>query len=1281
MPRPDDAMEIEADVVVPEDRRDTMWGVDYPSAVKKDPPSSEKRERATASVTEGRLIADGRWEDLIELYVRDVESAAGDQKARARLFQLVATVFSDKLDDEDQAFDALVEAFSADPLDPTIYTPLSALARKLLRWPELVETAKTLVAAETEEARILCLASHLATWYREEFAAPHLADAYLAKIREIDPTHPAVHRRMASVYRQQNDWEGQRDELERALLRAETKEAKRETAFALGYLFEGMARLDRAEERYKTAVAADPVNAFTALQGLERIYDAQEKYADLIAVLEQQVEVAADDDERTTALLRVAAIHEEHFVKPQTAAQKFEQVLALDPTKNEARDGVERCYRAMRAWDKLVRALDKRASITGSGETRARIFLQVADIQEQMLGDFAAAVTTLLAASRAHEKNKRALYELARLSEKMADFPAAAAFRAELAEHTQDPVKRAQIHAAIGDMLATDDRDPTAARLHFERAVDLDPTLLSAWQAIQRHAERAGEITRVGDCLQMRASYTESGRLKAVLYVDLAMLRLEELGDTRGAYEAYEQAILADPTNEVAAAALIDVYVRSERWREASSACELLVHAATRDREIERACELLALAGKIALAESDPPRALLAAVAAYDLMPKATRVREELIASAHRLLATPKSLSRATAELDAILDDPNGLGALSLVMLGEIAGAFGREARSIELFRKALVFDAYQPRAHARLAEAFAAQGMFELAANHKEKQALGSRDDGEQFDLLVEAGDIWAHRARDLEPATQAYEEALRIRPGDHRVLHTLLALYEKLQSWAELARTLRAIADLEDAREKKAKAVYALAQLVRDKLGDLAWAAEVFEETLELDPSRLEAFERIVRIHTERRDWRALEGAYRAMLKRLAAENGRSAEEDVELKHAICHQLGLVYRDRLGDGRNALASFRAAQSFKPDDEEDRKIITELLVLTGDLPTAVDLTRVSVARDPHDLEPYRELYALFLRQGAFDRAWCTVDLLAHLDEGHLSDEQANFYASYPATRLESVPGTLSAAAWDTHILHPDLDPVLTAIFRLATPIAVRAKLASLSPKAHAKWLGPHVGDDQSDRSYHVLRAFLDGAEILGLTAPALYARGGVNAPLNVPVATALAATPALFVSMDLVTGISSHETAFLVGKHIAELQPELAARALFTTISELKELLHMVVRATKGIPARSDGAFFTAARPAELDELRGILEGALASGAKLDVKRWSQLADMSTSRAGLVLAGTVKAAHRAVQGDRGPGDLTPYEWTSEISKFVVSDTYAELRAAICTGLHAAART
>ncbi|MEO6420462.1 MAG: hypothetical protein ABIP39_13685, partial [Polyangiaceae bacterium] len=663
------------------------------------------------------------------------------------------------------------------------------------------------------------------------------------------------------------------------------------------------------------------------------------------------------------------------------------------------------------------------------------------------------------------------------------------------------------------------------------------------------------------------ASYTESGRLKAVLFVDLAMLLLDELGDKRGAYEAYEQAMLADPGNEVAAGALLEVYVRAERWREASSACELLVHAATRDLEIERACELLALAGKIAMAESDAPRALLAAVAAFDLTPHTTSAREGLIGAAHRLLATPKALARATPGLRSLLREPTALGAPSLVMLGEIAGALGHEAGSIDLFRKALVFDAYNPRAHARLAEAFVAKGMFELAANHKEKQALGSRDDAQQFALLVEAGDIWSQRAHDLEPAARVYEEALRIRPGDQRVLHTLLALYEKLESWGELAPTLRAIADLEGVPEKKAKAVYAMAQLVRDKLGDLAWAAQLFEEVLELDASRLDAFERVVRIHTERRDWPGLEKAYRAMLKRLTAERGgRSEDADVELKHAICHQLGLVYRDRLGDAPKALASFRAAQSFKPDDEEVRKSITELLVLTGDLPAAVDLTRASVGRDPHDLEPYRELYALFLRQEQFDRAWCAVDLLAHLDEAHLTDEQARFYQSYPATRLEEVPGTLSPAAWDTHILHPELDPVLTSIFRIAAPIAARAKLAGLSPKAHAKWLGPQVGDDQSDRAYHVLRAFLDGAEILGLGAPALYARGGVNAPLNVPVAMALAAYPALFVSMDLITGLSPHETAFLVGRHIAELQPELAARALFPTISELKELLHLVV-------------------------------------------------------------------------------------------------------------------
>ena len=56
---------------------------------------------------------------------------------RARIFKQIAAVFKDELGDEDQAFDALLEALSASPEDSDTKAKLEELGRKLGRVGEI----------------------------------------------------------------------------------------------------------------------------------------------------------------------------------------------------------------------------------------------------------------------------------------------------------------------------------------------------------------------------------------------------------------------------------------------------------------------------------------------------------------------------------------------------------------------------------------------------------------------------------------------------------------------------------------------------------------------------------------------------------------------------------------------------------------------------------------------------------------------------------------------------------------------------------------------------------------------------------------------------------------------------------------------------------------------------------------------------------------------------------------------------------------------------------------
>jgi hypothetical protein len=477
-------------------------------------------------------------------------------------------------------------------------------------------------------------------------------------------------------------------------------------------------------------------------------------------------------------------------------------------------------------------------------------------------------------------------------------------------------------------------------------------------------------------------------------------------------------------------------------------------------------------------------------------------------------------------------------------------------------------------------------------------------------------------------------------------------------------LSSVLEGITQIQESPERKVTSLVAMAQVVENKLNDPARAADLYDQVLDVDRKRLDAFEALVRILTTAKDWDALERAYRKMLARI-----KDDPDAAKLKFVLFHQLGLIYRDRLGDAERAYEALDAAATLDPEHIEVRKIVTELLVVTDNLDNAVARVRGAIQRTPHEAELYAELYELFLRQHAFDKAWCAVNVLARLRD--LDEEQARFHDDYAPMPLSEIPGQIVEQAWQSHVLHPELDPTLTRIFSMITPIVARMRYAQLRPEMR---VGRPFTPNQS-RLYELIHAtFANGAEILALPVPELLQGDPKSA---VPFAPALAPLGAIQVNPGIVEG-RADSIVFVVGKRLAEQRAELLPRAFFPAVAELTALLAAAVRVSRSEGAKDtagaalDAGFADVLTPQEREGLRAVVMHAHMEGGLLDVKRWSQLADLSSMRAGLLLCGDVEPARRAILNEpQSPNDLTPREKIGELYKFATSDLYADLRGAI----------
>lgn len=1211
---------------------------------------------------EDQLQREGSFGALLDLY-RLRLADADTPLSKASLLHKIASVYEYKLNDPEAAFAALVEAFDIRPGDDDIVASLDRVAKEAGRVGELVDRARKNLHTADVELKIILL-GHLVYWYERVLGRVQEMSPFVSELERLDKSHPVALRRAAQMAAANGDLKTQRELLVRALDRTSRREEKVHLHLALAGAYAGT---PEALKHYESAVAND-ASSVVALQGLERIGREQGKHAQVEWCLERQVEVALTSTERIDALVKLADLHETKYLKRERAAEILERVIEIEPSHPQALKALERCYHALRDWPRLATVLRLRADNTYDKKAKTDLLELAAEVFESKIGDAAAAIEVHRDLLVVDPKHRRALGDLARLYEKLGDWGNMSTYKARVAELASTKRQTSQLLVQLGDFLSAPDRDAIAARLQYERAVTVDPTNASAWEALQRLAAASGDDRRVAECLDQRARNVDGPRQRAAIFVELANLHLGN-GADRAAREAFEQAVLADATNEVAAAAMLDVYTREEKWAEAAPLCDLLVNAAKRDGDVAALFTRLRLATRIGAALGDPERAMTSALAALDIHPEDEGAQADLVAVCSQCREQPRVVARAKDRLTriaagAVAEMPASVS-IGLAQLQKDAGEIDLAAATLERARES---DPDHPELLKELAEVYLAQGDFPRCCKLKVDMARNAVSADARFQLLCDAGEIWARRADELDKAATVFEEARLIKPLDHWLLHTLLWLYGERQRWDELSNVLEGIAQIQESPEKKAKSFFAMAQVVQEKMGDLVRAAALFDQVLDIDKKRLDAFEQLVRALTEAKDWEGLERAYRKMLGRTKDD----PEPNPNLQFALFHQLGLIYRDRLEDAEHAYEALEAAARLRPDDAGVRKAVTELLVVTDNLDNAVMRTRESIERDPHDAELYAELYELFLRQHAFDKAWCAVNVLAQMREP--SAEQRRFHEDYAPMPLAEVPGQIVEQAWRSHVLHADLDPTLTTLFSRMTPAVARMRHGQLRPEQLVYAVGRPF-TMQHSRLYEAVRmTFANAAEILHMAPPELLL-GDPSSP--VPFAPALAPFGAVHVGVQAVEA-RADALVYVIGKRLAEQRPELIARAFFPAVSDLTALLAAAVRVSRQEGAKDaagralDASLSAVLMPPERDSIRQVVMQAQMVGGLVDVKRWSQAADLSSMRAGLLLCGDVGPARKTILAEpQSTADLPPREKIGELYKFATSDLYADLRGAI----------
>jgi tetratricopeptide (TPR) repeat protein len=954
---------------------------------------------------------------------------------------------------------------------------------------------------------------------------------------------------------------------------------------------------------------------------------------------------------------------------PQIDGANAEQAVPveLDVRDELAAARLEDIHTARGDWVQVARLHASRADTLVDPAERAQALCRAAMVCREQLDDLSAARAHLRRAFYACPDEARVADELDATAAESAEAAAdvrglyvSTARECELgAPHLASEL---WLRVALLDLAA---RGDAASAMRAMRRVS-DPLARRALPLLDRIERQAGAIAVLDELAELCRRVGDLAREKRVVLrsLDLAADKIDRAArhraiaalaageqDQDGARWHAAEALRLDRSiasarvgvdavdQDRAGAELADRYWRERRWHDLEPLLERLMRPGPSGpvgAEHLPASELYYRAGHVALelGKFEDACRLYRATLGLDQVHLPALGEQALAAAAlgqwdeaHELhgaaLLVQRSLGRPPVEL-----------AETLYRMGEAREKGGQPEAALTLHESAL--DVHPAHRRALEAACRVRRAAGELrAVDRLLRAALPHAAPRRRVDLLIELAGLASRFFGEPAAAVSLVREALALSPGERRLLLPLVEHCQAAGQWREAIEALAQLAEHEGSALRRGR-YYHLAGGLAEHLS-VDEAVEYLERALDcyfgpvlqppgaLRDSCLRAFREIEALLAPRGDYKRLERAYRAMIKRL----GPDAAELPQL----WSELGRIYREHLGQAASAIQSFEVASALEADRLTHHRILIDLYqgAAPDELDKLIERRRRLIAAEPFSAEHYSALRSLFVKSKNRDGTFAACRALVFLDRADRKEDE--FYRRHRRDRVIWPERAMGSADW-RRLRHPDEDPLVAAV------LAMAAEPLALSEATTPRRL--RLRDDGSDAYDHVRALYRKSCSSLGVAAPDLFLAPAVEADCvlaNLRRGSSLA--PAFVIGCRMYESRSSAQMVHTMARALSYarrpaylrllLGPSHRVAAAFAAACEVAGGM------SDGAPADEVERFTEAlerrAGDAWRAELRGAVRRLRDRGGPIDVGRFCQALDATARRAGLLLGGALDVA------------------------------------------------
>ncbi|OGP58010.1 MAG: hypothetical protein A2V67_11080 [Deltaproteobacteria bacterium RBG_13_61_14] len=787
----------------------------------------------------------GNWADLIRALLQEIPLRK-DPDLGIALYTRVAGIYEDKFKAVEEAIKSFRAILRIKPDHLPSLHELQRLYESAGRWQELVSMLNAEIGVIQEVEAKIALYERAAIVWDENLEQADQAIGTLRAALELDPARIATLHRMQALFEREGRFPDWIDALEKEIALTRDPQGLVKLHRRVGTLWDE--KLDdpgRAIESWIKVRDLAPEDE-TGLRALERLFDRQSRWSELIDTLERLAAITIEASVLVDFYSRIGALSDQKLEQSANAVASWRRVLELEPAWVPALEALESLYTRTQDGPNLVETKIKLAEAVVQDQERAvRLYCEVGSIQENRFQDDNKALISYARAMEIDSRSLRPIHAARAVEERHEDWKEVIELWSREEKLTPEPDRKKEIFFTIGGLHGNRLQDLNQAAVAYEAALKIDGRYLPAVKPLAEiyYAAQAWEKAR--PLFEIWSEHTEGESKEKIgeIYYQQGWVA-EQLTDVDAAIAKYIQSAELRADYLPPHRRLADLFYKQEKWKEADTYLDRLLPLVRAAGETAETLETLKRLGGVEVKLEKTDSAIIRYQQVLEIAPADYPALEALVA----LLCRLRDWNRVLPIYDQLIRcaPTPPLVAKSLVDKGAILEDQLKQADpALAHYRKAVEVDGDYLPGWERLSQNFVKRKAWQDAVTCYDRLLKLEKDKTKLVEHNYRLGKIFQEGFNDLDRARSYYEAALALNERHIPAMEAIGSIYLKQKAWDKyLDLTHRFVKMIPAAEQMKAVPLYLkMGEVYRDQINNKEKAILEFQAAVKIDPEGEEA------------------------------------------------------------------------------------------------------------------------------------------------------------------------------------------------------------------------------------------------------------------------------------------------------------------------------------------------------------------------------------------------------------------------------------------------------